>query len=346
MAKQLRIVVRNLDPMFRHFLEGKSVGNFEDLGRLGAEYERRRELDHRYAPPPPKGKSRIPAAAFRREESVVGAASTGEEGERDANRHTSKTDRKNRKAESRSETSGSGGNTAVDVRVDTFIPANAPSREVQQQAHTWEDRPSSALLAAHTIPPKGVTNTQKGAVNRDDGGFKGRCFLCKNVGHKQSECSLPVCYACSQPGHYTSAYAQGRSVSATGRPSSAPSNNQTASRGALLADREVGTLGFVGEGAAAARSQQSTCSDYDRRERRDLLREIQVNLESESNVPVPHADRDTSMSTGGEISAEQASSAEYWLERARARLAALRSEKITRLCTLRLTQSAQHCERD
>ena len=55
LTKQLRIVFRNLHPKFRHFLEGKSVGNFEDLGKLGVEYEKRRELDTRYLPSPPKG---------------------------------------------------------------------------------------------------------------------------------------------------------------------------------------------------------------------------------------------------------------------------------------------------
>ena len=71
LAKQLQIVFRNLHSKFRHFLERKSVRNFEDLGKFGVEYERRREIDTRYLPPPPRGKSRIPAAAFRRAESVV-----------------------------------------------------------------------------------------------------------------------------------------------------------------------------------------------------------------------------------------------------------------------------------
>ena len=63
LAKQLRIVYRKLHPKFRHFLEGKAIVNFEDLEKFGVEYERRRELDTRYLPPPPRGKSRIPAAA-------------------------------------------------------------------------------------------------------------------------------------------------------------------------------------------------------------------------------------------------------------------------------------------
>ena len=63
-AKQLRIVLRNLHPEFRHFLETKDVRELEDIRHFGLEFERRKELDARYAPPPEKSKTRIPAAAY------------------------------------------------------------------------------------------------------------------------------------------------------------------------------------------------------------------------------------------------------------------------------------------
>ena len=46
-AKQLRIVLRNLHPEFRHFLETKDVRELEDIRRFGLEFERRKELDAR-----------------------------------------------------------------------------------------------------------------------------------------------------------------------------------------------------------------------------------------------------------------------------------------------------------
>ena len=147
---------RNLHPKFRYFLEGKSVENFEDLRKLGVEYEKRRELDTRYLPPPPKGMSRIPAAAFHQDESIVSAASLGNREDAGARGRGPRSDRKKRRAEGASVTSSGNGNTAVDVRVDAFVPANASAREVPQQLHAGVDlgRPlSSALPAAQFVPP-------------------------------------------------------------------------------------------------------------------------------------------------------------------------------------------------
>ena len=79
-SKQLRMVFRNLHRKFRHYLEGKDVRSFEQLGEFGREFEKRRELDNRYAPSPPKSKARIPAAAYNWESSV-NAASITENGE-------------------------------------------------------------------------------------------------------------------------------------------------------------------------------------------------------------------------------------------------------------------------
>ena len=118
------------------------------------EFERRHELDTRYLPPPPRGKSSIPSAAFRRDESIVSAASLEDKAITDARRRSAKADRKKRKLENVSVATGGRGNTAVDVRVDAFIPAYASTSEVPQQSHTGVDlgRPiSSALPGAHTV---------------------------------------------------------------------------------------------------------------------------------------------------------------------------------------------------
>ena len=94
--------------------------------------------------------------------------------------------------------SGGSGNTAVDERVGGFVSANAPTSEVPQQSQTVMDlgRPiSSALPAADTVAPGGTVGPRRNTGNREGAGFKGRCFLCQNVGHKQSKCSLLVCEA-------------------------------------------------------------------------------------------------------------------------------------------------------
>ena len=78
-----------------------------------------------------------------------------------------------------------GGNTAVDKRVDGFVPTNAPISEVPQQSHTWMDlgRPiSSALPAAHTVVPGGTVGPQRNMGNREGAGFNGRYFCVKTSG--------------------------------------------------------------------------------------------------------------------------------------------------------------------
>ena len=78
-------------------------------------------------------------------------------------------------------------------------------------------------------------------------------------------------------------------------------------------------------GAVETRSQQSACGDYDRHERRDLLREIQLSLDSEANASLPNTDHNATRLTEGSNSVEPTASAEDWLIQARLRLAALRS---------------------
>ena len=72
-------------------------------------------------------------------------------------------------------------------------------------------------------------------------------------------------------------------------------------------------LGCVGEGAVKMRSQQSACGDYDRSERRDLLREIQLSLNSKANASLPNTDHIATRSIGGSNSVEPTASAEDWL---------------------------------
>ena len=77
----------------------------------------------------------------------------------------------------------------IDGRVNGFVPANAPTSEVPQQSHTGMDlgHPiSSALPAAHTVAPGGTVGPRGNTGNREGAGFRGRRFLCQNVGHRVS----------------------------------------------------------------------------------------------------------------------------------------------------------------
>ena len=77
------------------------------------------------------------------------------------------------------------GSTAVDGRVDGFVPANAQTSVVPQQSYTGMDLGrliSSALPAAHTVVPGGTVSPRRNTGNREGAGFKGRCFCVKTSG--------------------------------------------------------------------------------------------------------------------------------------------------------------------
>ena len=117
---------------------------------------------------------------------------------------------------------------------------------------------------------------------------------------------------------------QGRGASGNSQSTSAPSNSQGVSR-SVLANTEIGALICVEGDTDALRSQQSSCSVYDRSERRALLREIQCSLDSEAIAPLPNIDHDAARSSGESESEVPGTQTEDWLMQARLRLAALRS---------------------
>ena len=117
---------------------------------------------------------------------------------------------------------------------------------------------------------------------------------------------------------------QGRREPANWQPTRTQSNSQGVSR-SVLTNTEIGILRCIGGGTDTLRSQQSSCSVYDRSERRALLREIQCSLDSEAIAPLPNIDHDATRSTGESESAEPNTHTEEWLVQTRLRLAALKS---------------------
>ena len=78
----------------------------------------------RYLPPPPKGKLRIPAAAFRREKSVVSAASLENKTDADARSRSSRIDKKKAQSGRRERDCGSS-------------TGESNSAELNTQAEEW-----------------------------------------------------------------------------------------------------------------------------------------------------------------------------------------------------------------
>ncbi|CAB0034014.1 unnamed protein product [Trichogramma brassicae] len=59
----LTIAYRNLLPEYRHAMADKSINNFEQLEKLGRSWERKKDIDNRYAPPVPAENMRVPGGA-------------------------------------------------------------------------------------------------------------------------------------------------------------------------------------------------------------------------------------------------------------------------------------------
>lgn len=58
------IAYRNLLPEYRKAMSDKLVEGLEDIERYGRRWERQKDLDRRYVPPPPADKMTVPGAAF------------------------------------------------------------------------------------------------------------------------------------------------------------------------------------------------------------------------------------------------------------------------------------------
>ena len=121
---------------------------------MGREFEKRRELDNRYAPPPPKSKVRIPAAAYN-PESSVNAASISENGKSSASHGATKSSKRRAKSV-RKELVNNANDVADEARIDAFAPVagseNSRSREVRQQPQRSgnQNHFSSVQPIAHT----------------------------------------------------------------------------------------------------------------------------------------------------------------------------------------------------
>ncbi|KAL7295097.1 hypothetical protein TKK_0011565 [Trichogramma kaykai] len=70
----LIIAYRNLLPEYRHAMADKIIDTFEQLEKLGRSWERKKDIDSRYAPPVPAEKMRVPGGAYSSQSKIKLAA--------------------------------------------------------------------------------------------------------------------------------------------------------------------------------------------------------------------------------------------------------------------------------
>ena len=117
-------------------MSDKIVETLEDLERYGRRWERQKELDSRYTPPPPAEKMRVPGAAFAGtsgRHKAVAAVEKGVESERASPKPTKPKERKAQKAAKGSEgissRSSDGESKVVTAKV---VERRSPSEEAEE----------------------------------------------------------------------------------------------------------------------------------------------------------------------------------------------------------------------
>ena len=231
---------RNLLPEYRKAMADKLVESLEDLEKYGRRWERQKDLDSRYTPPPPPEKMRVPGAAFvggtGRHKAVAALEKDGEaetpspkpaKNERKAAKKAGKnggypssrsSDGESRvvsaKVVERGETSGEADEAKTYAAAlqggqrPPGAPGNqyGPGRGYGNDAWRGATPSGQAPETWRTGLPRGSYGRPGGANQPPGGGvdekpFLGVCNLCQAVGHRASVCPDVICFWCRQKGH-------------------------------------------------------------------------------------------------------------------------------------------------
>lgn len=218
--QQVKIAYKGLTPIYRRQVDSASLGSLTKLEKNLRQYEKVKDLDDRYVPPPSKDKMRFPAAAFhgsKKDDKAQGTskhekkvAAIEDEDVVESSEGEKKTNMKGEKKKKDKKTKGEKKVEKTDEKVDalnqtvptTLTPAPAPNAAVLYAAMTagkWKKKQqqNNPFNTAAASGGQVGTASNTGAPTP----FYGACFSCQSVGHRVSECPLKICFVCQQPGH-------------------------------------------------------------------------------------------------------------------------------------------------
>ena len=229
---------RNLLPEYRRAMMDEVVETLDDIVKYGRRFERRKEIDGRYVPPPPPEKMYIQSAAFTGPPSAA-KARVAAAGEGSAPAETAKPKRAGKKRDEKGSASDASVSAAEVMGVQQVPAKTSAVRNGQTYAEATRGngRGGGNANAPGTVPParqpeganyrenrqayvpraQGSQNVRSEQQNRpecrknaespkrNESGakrpFVGPCFTCQGVGHRASECPYVVCFWCRQRGH-------------------------------------------------------------------------------------------------------------------------------------------------
>ena len=229
-ARVVEMAWRNLLPEYRRAMGDKIIDSLEDIERLGRKWERQRDLDRRYVPPPPMNDFHLAGAGYSgtlsrgkiaavdaHEDDPNEVAAIAQPSPKAAPKKKEGAGRKSRnecklaRAAPQRHAEAAQPVVAAVVKERSYARVAAQPPPVQQIAaresaaagarptrtnDSWP-RPPEKNPYAHQGPATRSTS----AVIGPNGEFIGACFKCQAVGHRASECPEVVCYACQQKGH-------------------------------------------------------------------------------------------------------------------------------------------------
>ena len=231
---------RNLLPEYRRAMTDEVIETLDDIVKYGRRFERHKEIDGRYVPPPPAEKMYIQSAAFTGPPSLAKArvVAAGEESA-PVQLNKSKSISKNRgekgsasdahvsaaevmgvqQSSARPNAPGNGQRATYTEaargngkgRNNAYAPGNTqPIRQPGEVVSREGKQAYAPRMQSNQNPQGGQQSRQEPCGNQDSPKREerrtkmpsvGPCFTYQGVGHRTSECPYVVCYLYRQRGH-------------------------------------------------------------------------------------------------------------------------------------------------
>ncbi|XP_043471611.1 uncharacterized protein LOC122504523 [Leptopilina heterotoma] len=209
--QQAKIAYKGLTPEYRRQLDHLYFDSLSQMEKILRNFEKAKDLDERYTPPPPKEKMRFPAAAVKEsrfKKTVRSEAATSEEeSESSGSDHSTKESKETNEARIKEKPDS--------VCVDAMTLMKTAQKSAEQSQVVSSPRPQIwpgpmqiaypamyAGIVSGGAKPVGLPNVEQNGSQTATKQLMGVCFQCQSIGHRARDCPRRICFQCQQQGHY------------------------------------------------------------------------------------------------------------------------------------------------